>query len=278
MTGSPRRFRICLLPVAIALAASVAAFRPGHVRGADNPSVQPGTIKGRLVWVGEIPPPEVLAKKGDPYAKDPDAWQADTIRSRSLVIDPKTRGVASAFAYLIDPRGIYPRKVGNAEKPKSVVRVDFEHCEFLPHCVALWAGQTLAIGNRDHVEHCVNFTSEQFPKGPYGGFVVPRVAPGKVQMFEFKKPEPRPIRLTCDIHAWETSYVTVFDHPFFAMTGPDGSFEIHGIPSGPQRLVVWHERTGYVGESGSRRISLEIRPGAVSDLGELKIQSTSLRK
>lgn len=264
--------------VAIALAASVTAFQPGRIRADDAPSAQPGTIKGRLVWVGEIPPPEVLARKGDPHAKDPDAWQSDTIRSRSLVIDPKTRGVASAFAYLIDPRGINPRNAGNAEKPKSVVRVDSDHCELLPHCVAVRAGQTLAIGNRDQVPHCVNFTSEQFPKGPYGGFFVPTAAPGKVQTFEFKKPEPRAIRLACDIHAWETSYVRVFDHPFFAMTGPDGAFEIRGVPAGLQRLVVWHERTGHVGESAARGISVDVRPGAVSDVGELSIQHASLKR
>ena len=38
----------------------------------------------------------------------------------------------------------------------------------------------------------------------------------------------------------------IFDHPFFAVTGPDGSFEIKGVPAGDQNVVVWQEKIGYV--------------------------------
>ena len=30
----------------------------------------------------------------------------------------------------------------------------------------------------------------------------------------------------------------VFNHPFFAVTKDDGSFEIHGVPPGEQKLIV----------------------------------------
>jgi hypothetical protein len=34
----------------------------------------------------------------------------------------------------------------------------------------------------------------------------------------------------------------VFDHPYFAITAPNGTFRIDGVPAGRYRLKVWHER------------------------------------
>ena len=44
--------------------------------------------------------------------------------------------------------------------------------------------------------------------------------------------ERRPIAVACDIHPWMKGYIMVFDHPFFAVTAEDGSFEIKGVPAG----------------------------------------------
>jgi hypothetical protein len=44
-------------------------------------------------------------------------------------------------------------------------------------------------------------------------------------------------------HAWPTAYLAVFDHPYFAVTAPNGTFRIDGVPPGRYRLEVWHERT-----------------------------------
>ena len=45
-------------------------------------------------------------------------------------------------------------------------------------------------------------------------------------------------------HEWPRAYIAVFDHPYFAVTGPDGKFSIDGIPPGKYTLATWHERTG----------------------------------
>ena len=44
-------------------------------------------------------------------------------------------------------------------------------------------------------------------------------------------------------HPWPTAYLAVFDHPYFAVTAPNGTFRIDGVPPGRYRLEVWHERT-----------------------------------
>ena len=54
-----------------------------------------------------------------------------------------------------------------------------------------------------------------------------------------------PLRVVCDIHGWMKSYVGIYDHPFFAVTDADGSFEIKGVPAGKQNIIVWHELQGF---------------------------------
>jgi hypothetical protein len=44
-------------------------------------------------------------------------------------------------------------------------------------------------------------------------------------------------------HAWPTAYIAVFDHPYFAVTAPNGTFTIDGVPPGKYRVMAWHERT-----------------------------------
>ena len=44
-------------------------------------------------------------------------------------------------------------------------------------------------------------------------------------------------------HPWPTAYLAVFDHPYFAVTAPNGTFRIDAVPPGRYRMKVWHERT-----------------------------------
>jgi hypothetical protein len=44
-------------------------------------------------------------------------------------------------------------------------------------------------------------------------------------------------------HSWPTAYLAVFDHPYYAVTAPNGSFTIDGVPPGHYTLKVGHERT-----------------------------------
>jgi hypothetical protein len=43
-----------------------------------------------------------------------------------------------------------------------------------------------------------------------------------------------------------TAYVGVVDHPFFAVTGDGGSFELRGVPPGTYSVEAVHEKLGRV--------------------------------
>ena len=51
-----------------------------------------------------------------------------------------------------------------------------------------------------------------------------------------------PVR--CDVHGWMNGWVGVVDHPFFAVSAADGSFQIKGLPAGSYTLEAWHEVLG----------------------------------
>jgi hypothetical protein len=53
----------------------------------------------------------------------------------------------------------------------------------------------------------------------------------------------------CDVHGWMNAYVGVLDHPYFAVTKEDGSFELKGLPPGTYTIEAWHERLGATTQS-----------------------------
>ena len=50
------------------------------------------------------------------------------------------------------------------------------------------------------------------------------------------------MKVKCDIHPWMNAFVAVVDHPYFAVTGPDGSFELANLPPGTYTIEAWHEK------------------------------------
>mgnify|MGYP001561572275 CR=1 FL=1 len=57
--------------------------------------------------------------------------------------------------------------------------------------------------------------------------------------------QPGVIELNCDAgHTWMHAFIHVFDHPYYAVTGADGTFTIPNVPPGQHTVKIWHERYG----------------------------------
>ena len=52
------------------------------------------------------------------------------------------------------------------------------------------------------------------------------------------------IPIKCNVHPWMKSYLGVVPHPYFTVTGADGSFELKGLPPGEYTVESWHEKLG----------------------------------
>jgi hypothetical protein len=229
-----------------------------------------GTIKGRLVWGGDqIPPTKVLAALGK-AEKDPDVCAKDqSILSHELEIDPKTKGVAFGFAYLFRPKGNNPDAVAALISKNPKVVMDQKNCDFVPHSVALHQDQVLVMKSSDSKSHNVHLTG--FNNG------VNQVVQANGALELKVVAERLPIGVQCDLHTWMHGRVMVFDHPFFAVTGSDGSFEIKGVPAGEQSFVVWQEKVGYVTPGAGGRVPVKVTAGEVTDVGEIKIDPAKVK-
>ena len=266
------------LATGVALA-SLAVSTGGQVRAGVTPvgglltgvAGQYGTIKGRLVYGGDpVPAPEVLIEKGK-SEKDPTVCAvSETIYSKALVVDAKTKGIRYGFAYLVRPKGSNPDAVKALVVKADKVTVDQKNCEFVPHVVAIHQDQTLEFKSSDAANHNVNlhaFTNLAMNQimAP-GGTVEKRLVA-----------ERRPIQLTCDIHPWMKAYIMVFDHPFFAVTGDDGSFEIRGVPPGEQKLVIWQESVGYTTQGAAQGMPVTVEADKTTDVGEIRLDPSRVR-
>jgi len=112
--------------------------------------------------------------------------------------------------------------------------LDQANCQYVPHVVALRTGQRLSIRSSDDTLHNVHGQPSDNP-----AFNFAEVAAGTSHDLTFSEPEI--FRIKCDVHPWMNACVGVFENDCFALTGDDGSFEIHGVPAGDYTLIAWHE-------------------------------------
>ncbi len=99
-------------------------------------------------------------------------------------------------------------------------------------------GQALQIKNGDALMHNVRSHSainQPFNQG--------QPVQGMVFAHTFTTSEVM-VPLKCDVHAWMNAYIGAIDHPFFAVTGSDGTFTLPNLPAGTYTIEAWHETLG----------------------------------
>ncbi len=138
--------------------------------------------------------------------------------------------------------------------PSEPVVLDQRGCVFSPHVAAIMAGQKVIFRNSDPLLHNTRGTSKN--NAPFN-YVQP--LKGQESEHVFKNPELG-IKVVCDVHPWMLSYFHVLPHPFFAVTGEDGSFTIKGLPPGKYTLEFVHEKLG------TKTVEVEAKANAVTKI------------
>lgn len=192
-----------------------------------------GTIKGKIVWTGgEVPAPEVLVKQGDTTVKDAEVCAKTTLVKRDLIVDAGSKGISNCFAYLVNPKGKNDALLAELKAKDPEVEIDQKNCEYVPFSTGMLKDQALLLKSSDPVNHNVRY---QPLNNTPGNYALPGNGSTKVT---FKAGERAPTELKCDIHPWMSGWFFIFDHPFFSVSHPDGTFEIKGVPAGKQNLVI----------------------------------------
>lgn len=123
--------------------------------------------------------------------------------------------------------------------PKGAAVLDQKDCMYEPHVLAMMVGQDLIVKNSDPFLHNVH-------SDPKDNDVFNAAMPNKNDGVKIdpQPKAPETFRVKCDVHPWMSAWIAVFDHPYFAVTGDDGTFDIKNLPDGTYTLQAWHEKYG----------------------------------
>ncbi|HEV8541817.1 MAG TPA: carboxypeptidase regulatory-like domain-containing protein [Verrucomicrobiae bacterium] len=186
-----------------------------------------GRISGRVRLRGAPPPERILPM--DPWC----AAQYKSPPKTRFYLTGKDHGLADVLVVLTD--GV-PTK--DRPKPKGPMILAETNCQFEPYISAIQLGQRVVVQNRDKTLHRLHVTSES-----NGEFNFPPPPGDRPPEIDLKQPEPF-VRFKCDAHPWEVAYVSVIEHPFFAVTDRNGEFVMPNVPPGRYKIEVHHRKAG----------------------------------
>ena len=123
---------------------------------------------------------------------------------------------------------------------------------YLPQILAIQTGQKLVVKNSDPVVHNVHTQPTANPESNQVQM------PGGADLnFTFDKPEMF-LKFQCDVHPWMFAWVSVFDHPYFAVSGADGKFTIKNVPAGKYTIEATHRKLG------TQTAEIEVKDGGAT--------------
>ena len=187
-----------------------------------------GEISGKISFEGKTPRMKKLKLEADPICVSNNEVPP---AAEWLIVD-KSGGVKNMIVSVKEGLS------GSHNLPSEKVVLDQQGCVYRPHVLAVMAGQVVDILNNDGIMHNVHALpkiNREFNKA------MPKFK--KKITTQFEKSE-KPFKIKCDVHPWMISYIGVFDHPFFAVTGDDGTYSISGLSPGEYVIEAWHEKLG----------------------------------
>jgi plastocyanin len=209
----------------LVLAVSVAASR--NVR-AGSPPTTGASVRGTVRIDGKIPAPKPISMAADPAcAKE----HKSPVVAQEVMADAKG-DLQNVIVFVSE--GLGDRTF---DPPSQPAVVEQKGCMYQPHVLAVRANQALELVNDDSTSHNIHPV-------PANNREWNKAEPPGSKMDEVFAREEVAIPVKCNVHPWMRGYIAVFKHPYFAVTGKDGAFDLSNLPPGTYTIKAWHEKLG----------------------------------
>ena len=202
---------------------------PHAVRaGGPVPTVTGASVRGAVRYEGKAPAAKAISMAADPSC----AQQHRTpVTAQELMVDGKG-DLQNVIVFVSE--GLGERTF---EAPNEPAVIDQKGCMYQPHVLAVRANQKLELVNDDPTSHNIH------PQ-PANNREWNKAEPPGAKLEEAFAREEIAIPVKCNVHPWMRGYIAVFKHPYFAVTGKDGSFDLSNLPPGTYTIKAWHEKLG----------------------------------
>jgi hypothetical protein len=190
---------------------------------------QAGSVAGKVSFGGATPKNARIRMDADPVCVKE---HSGVVRSQDVLIGDDG-ALINAFVWVKTGLEQY-----GFETPAEPVTLDQKGCIYTPHVLGIQTRQKLKVLNSDGTTHNVH----PLPKNNREWNQSQR-ANGKPLIRSFPRAEVM-IPVKCNVHPWMKSYIGVVPHPYYAVTGSDGAFEIKNLPPGDYVIEAWHEKFG----------------------------------
>jgi len=221
------RTKYVQITIIAALALSLDTHVPASAAGPTDAAAA-GSLKGTAKFEGAAPKPARIDMSSDPSCAQAHPTPATT---EDIVIGANG-GLANVIVYVSDGLGNL-----TFEPPQHPAVIEQKGCQYKPHVLALQANQKLDVVNSDVTTHNIhpmpNNNREWNKTQPHGMPIEETFARAEIA-----------IPVKCNVHPWMRGYIAVFKHPYFAVTGKDGGFDLKNLPPGTYTITAWQEKLG----------------------------------
>ncbi|MDH4152274.1 MAG: carboxypeptidase regulatory-like domain-containing protein [Nitrospira sp.] len=195
------------------------------------------TVQGKITFTGTVPEPKTFELrryydreycatlsdgKGHRLLKEVNVGQDGGLRDVVVIIEGVEKGK--------------PFTVTDAEVEASL-------CQFMPFVTVVSDKRRVTVFNRDPVSHDI----QGYAYNQSGvDIVLHRPAlhvSGTTDMVQLVKGR-KVFTMQCGMHPYMQNWGYAIDNPYYAVTGPNGTFTIGDLPVGTYRIKAWHPTLG----------------------------------